>query len=242
MNRIKKGDIAMRLIGITPTLTEKGNITIGQDYINAVIRAHAMPMLLPLTPDRDLMRALLSRVDGLLLTGGNDVGPNMYGEEILPCCGETAPQRDEMEFPLCRMALEMDMPILAICRGHQVLSTALGGDMYQDIETQFSRELKHPRSDMPRDKVHSVLVEKGALLHKITGLEELGVNSRHHQAVRTPGQGLTVNARATDGLIESVELPGRRFVLGVQWHPESLADRYPEAQALFNAFAEACGT
>ena len=88
----------------------------------------------------------------------------------------------------------------------------------------------------------SVLVEKGALLHKITGLEELGVNSRHHQAVRTPGQGLTVNARATDGLIESVELPGRRFVLGVQWHPESLADRYPEAQALFNAFAEACGT
>jgi putative glutamine amidotransferase len=146
-----------------------------------------------------------------------------------------------MEFPLCRMALEKGKPILAICRGHQVLSCVLGGNMFQDIETQFSAELRHPRSDMPRDKVHKVQVVKGTLLHAITGLTELEVNSRHHQAVNVPGKGMTISARATDGLIEALELPGKSFVLGVQWHPESLSDRYPEAQALFNAFAEACG-
>ncbi|MDO5328485.1 MAG: gamma-glutamyl-gamma-aminobutyrate hydrolase family protein [Clostridia bacterium] len=231
----------MRLIGITPTLTDKGNITIGQDYIDAVIRAGALPVLLPLTKNKTLMEEMLGHIDGLLLTGGDDVGPQMYGEEKLPCCGETAPRRDEMEFPLCRMALDRDMPILAICRGHQVLSCTLGGNMFQDIATQFSADLRHPRSDMPRDKVHKVLVEKGTLLHAITGQTELEVNSRHHQAVKMPGQGMTVCARATDGLIEAAELSGRKFVLGVQWHPESLSDRYPEAQALFNAFAEACG-
>ncbi|MBR4331352.1 MAG: gamma-glutamyl-gamma-aminobutyrate hydrolase family protein [Clostridia bacterium] len=231
----------MRLIGVTPTLTEKGNITINQDYLDAVIRAGALPVLLPLTDDKKLMKEMLAHIDGLLLTGGDDVGPQMYGEEKLPCCGETAPRRDEMEFPLCRMALDRNMPILGICRGYQVLSCVLGGNMYQDIETQFGAELKHPRSDMPRDKVHKVQVEKGTLLHAVTGLTELGVNSRHHQAVNVPGQGMTVCARATDGLIEAVELPGKKFVLGVQWHPASLSDRYPEAQALFNAFAEACG-
>ena len=232
----------MRLIGMTPSLTDKGNITINQDYMDAVIRAGALPVLLPLTDDEALMEEMLNRVDGLLLIGGDDVGPEMYGEEKLPCCGETAPRRDQMEFPLCRMALDRDMPILAICRGHQVLSCVLGGNMYQDIETQFSAELKHPRSDMPRDKVHKVIVEEGSLLHRITGLTALEVNSRHHQAVRVPGKGMKVCGHATDGLIEAAELPGKKFVLGVQWHPESLSDRYAEAQALFNAFVEACGT
>lgn len=230
-----------KLIGVTPSLTEKGNITVNQDYLDAVIRAGALPVLLPIMTDEEMMKEALEKVDGLLLTGGADVSPQMYGEETLPCCGETEPRRDVMEFPLCRMALDMDMPVLAICRGHQVLSTTLGGNMYQDIEAQFSPELKHPRYETPRDKVHEVRVEKGSLLYEITGLEQLEVNSRHHQAVKTPGTGLRVNARASDGLIEGVELPGKKFVLGVQWHPESLSDRYPEAQALFNALARACG-
>ena len=231
----------MRIIGVTPSLTEKGNITLNQDYADAVFRAHAMPVLLPITADEDALKAILYRVDGLLLTGGADVGPEMYGEEKLPCCGETAPARDEMEFILCRLALERDMPILAICRGHQVLNCALGGTLYQDIETQFGAALSHPQYNTPRDKVHTVRVEKGSLLQKITGLEEMAVNSRHHQAVKTLGRGLVVNACAPDGTLESFELPGKTFVLGVQWHPESLSDRYAEHQALFNAFAEACG-
>ncbi len=231
----------MRLIGVTPSLTEKGNITLNQDYVDAVFRAGGVPVLLPLTEDEKIMREMLCRVDGLLITGGADVGPDMYGEEKLPCCGETAPRRDRFEFPLCRLALEKDMPIFAICRGHQVLSCALGGTLYQDVAEQFGPKLKHPQYDIPRDKVHDMSVEEGSLLHKITGMTWFAVNSRHHQAVKTPGAGLKVIAHAPDGLIEGVELPGKKFVLGVQWHPEALSDRYAEAQALFNAFVEACG-
>ncbi len=231
----------MRLIGVTPSLTEKGNITLNQDYVDAVFRAGAVPVLLPLTEDEAVMREMLCRVDGLLLTGGADVGPEVYGEETLPCCGETCPQRDRFELPICRLALERDMPVLAICRGHQILSCALGGTLYQDVAEQFGPDLKHPQYDIPRDKVHGMTVEEGSLLHRITNLTRFQVNSRHHQAIKTPGAGLKVIAHAPDGLIEAVELPGRRFVLGVQWHPESLGDRYPEAQALFSAFAEACG-
>ncbi len=231
----------MVLIGVTPSLTKKGNMTLNQDYVDAVFRAGGVPVLLPLTEDEKIMREMLCRVDGLLITGGADVGPDMYGEEKLPCCGETAPRRDRFEFPLCRLALEKDMPIFAICRGHQVLSCALGGTLYQDVAEQFGPKLKHPQYDIPRDKVHDMSVEEGSLLHKITGMTWFAVNSRHHQAVKTPGAGLKVIAHAPDGLIEGVELPGKKFVLGVQWHPEALSDRYAEAQALFNAFVEACG-
>ena len=232
----------MRLIGLTPTQDENtGRITVNQDYVDAVIRAGALPVLLPLTDKEELWDEMLRRIDGLLLIGGADVDPARYGEDKLPLCGETNPLRDTMEFNLCRMALDRDMPILGICRGHQVLSCALGGSMYQDIAAQFSETLRHPRDDMPRDKAHPVRVEEGTLLHRITGLAHFDVNSRHHQGVKTLGTGLRANAFAPDGLIEGAELPGRRFVLGVQWHPESLSDRYPEAQAIFNAFAEACG-
>ncbi len=241
MKGVKTGGESLKpLIAITPSLNEKGCITVNQDYLNAVFRAGGLPMLLPVMTEEALLRAALDRADGLLLTGGADVDPSRYGEETLPCCGDTEPRRDAMEFPLCRLAVERDLPVLAICRGHQVLSTSLGGTMYQDIETQFSPQLKHPQYTTPRDKVHPVRVEKDSLLYRVTGLDSFSVNSRHHQAVKTPGAGLRVTAWAPDGLIEGVELPGKRFVLGVQWHPESLSDRYAEAQALFNAFAEAC--
>ena len=232
----------MRLIGLTPTQDERtGRITVNQDYLDAVLRAGAAPVLLPLTDDEAVLAEYLRRIDGLLLTGGNDVGPDRYGEEKTPLCGETAPLRDKMEFPLCLMALDADMPILAICRGFQVLSTALGGDMYQDIETQFKKDLRHPQYDRPGDKVHAIQAEPGSLLYQVSGLFSFEVNSRHHQAVRRLGAGLVPDGYAPDGLLESAHMPGKKFVLGVQWHPETLGERYPEAQALFNAFAEACG-
>ncbi|MBR1584617.1 MAG: gamma-glutamyl-gamma-aminobutyrate hydrolase family protein [Clostridia bacterium] len=230
----------MRLIGVTPSQDEKGRIVINHDYLDAVCRAKALPMLLPLTDDESLMEEMLRRIDGLLLTGGADVGPDMYGEEKLPLCGETAPMRDRMEFYLCRRALEIDLPILAICRGYQVLNCVLGGTLYQDVAAQFGAALRHPCYEVPRDQVHEVNNVQGTLLHRVTGLLTMGVNSRHHQAIKDLGRGLTINTRATDGLIEGVELPGKKFVLGVQWHPESLSDYRPEAQRLFDALTEAC--
>ena len=231
----------MRLIGVASTQDDHtGQMTINQDYINSVLRAGALPVLLPLTEKEEALEEALRRIDGLLLTGGADVEPARYGEERLPLCGETSPIRDQIEFFLCRKALDMDLPILAICRGEEVLNCVLGGSLYQDIAAQYGEQTKHPRYDTPRDPVHGVTVVPGSLLHRITGMEKMRVNSRHHQGVRRLGAGLTVCALAEDGLIEGYEMPGKRFVLAVQWHPESLSDRFPEAQALFNAFVEAC--
>lgn len=230
----------MALIGIVPSWVEQRKLTVNQDYVEAVVRAGGTPVLFPVTSDLDRLSTLLNQVDGLLLTGGVDVDPAEYGEQKKPCCGDCSACRDSMEFPLCRAALNRRMPVFAICRGMQVLSCVLGGNLYQDLSEQFGTALLHPRYDMPEDPVHTVEVKPGTLLFSIVGLPSLNVNSRHHQGVRKTGAGLNVCACAPDGLVEGVELPGYPFVLGVQWHPESLSDRYPEHQKLFDAFVSAC--
>lgn len=231
----------MRLIGVTPTQDDHtGQITINDDYLNALCRAGALPVLLPLTDDPALLREIVDRVDGLVLSGGADVDPAFYGQETQPFCGDISPRRDAMELALCRMALEKDLPILAICRGEQVLNCVQGGTLYQDLAAQCPSPIHHPCHDRPREEVHTVTVEADSLLGRITGMGTLGVNSRHHQAVDRLGDGLRVIARAQDGVIEGVEMPEKRFVLGVQWHPESLSEHRAEAQKLFNAFVEAC--
>ena len=230
----------MALIGIVPSWVEERKVTVNQDYIEAVLRAGGTPVIFPVAAGQERISGLLDLVDGLLLTGGVDVNPAEYGEQKLPCCGEGSAGRDTMEFPMCREALSRRMPVFAICRGMQVLSCALGGSLYQDLAEQFGTVLRHPRFDVPGDPVHPVSVRPGTLLSSVTGASSLNVNSRHHQGIRRLGTGLAVSATAPDGLIEGVELPGHPFVLGVQWHPESLSDRYPEHQKLFSAFAEAC--
>lgn len=231
----------MVLIGVTPAQNDQnGQITINPDYMDAIRRAGGLPVLLPLCVETDCLQAMLDQIDGLLLTGGADVNPALYGEEKLACCGDLAPQRDQMELPLCRMAVQQDKPVLAICRGHQMLNVALSGTLYQDIAQQYGDQLRHPRSDVPKTPVHAVSVAADSLLHRACGLDALAVNSRHHQGVKQPGEGIAVCGKAEDGLIEAIEVPGKRFVLGVQWHPESLSAARPEAQALFNAFVKSC--
>ncbi len=230
----------MITIGVVPSSFSSGRLTINQDYMEGLWRAGAVPVLFPETSDPDRLSFLLDQVDGLMLTGGEDVEPSLFGESREPFCGESCAARDEMEFPLCLEALKRRLPILAICRGHQLLSCALGGTLYQDLEKQYGNQLIHPRHDTPADPVHDVSVVPDTLLSAIVGTAPLGVNSRHHQGIKTLGKGLVACATAPDGLIEGIELPGYPFVLGVQWHPESLAARYPAHQKLFDAFVQAC--
>ena len=230
----------MIVIGITPAQDEKGNITVNQDYLDAVARTGAVPVLLPLIEDEESQFALLSRIDGLLLSGGPDIDPKLYGEEIIPQCGEISALRDAVEIGLFLKAMDIDLPVLGICRGIQVMNVALGGTLYQDIETQLEGAVKHPCYDTPRDKVHEVTVIENSLIHRIAGLKRFSVNSRHHQGVKRLGHGLVATAYSKDGLIEAVDYPQAKFVTAIQWHPESLSDRFPEAQGIFNAFAEAC--
>ena len=229
-------------IGVTPSFSENGKqICCNLDYLDGVRRTGALPLLLPPLTDSETAASVLDGLDGLLVSGGADIHPATYGEELLPCCGETCPERDLMELLLLQEALKRDMPILGICRGHEMLNCVLGGTLYQDIAEQYARILRHPVYERPRDQVHGVNLEPGSLIARITGKTSLRVNSRHHQAIGKLGRGLSVNARAEDGLTEGIELPGKRFVLGVQWHPETLADYAPEEQAIFDAFVAACG-
>jgi putative glutamine amidotransferase len=191
------------------------------DYVRSVEEAGGLPVLLVPGKPQDASE-LLSRLDALLMTGGADVDPSLYGQEPHPKLGRVFPERDRFEIALCREALENDFPLLAICRGHQVLNVATGGTLVQDLPSEIGRVVEHD-PEVERDVMaHLVSVVPGTRLHEILGRSDVAVNSFHHQSVDRPGHGLVVSARSTeDSVIEGIEAPGHRFAIGVQWHPES---------------------
>ena len=208
-----------------------------QEYLDAVVGAGAIPVVISpdATPAADLVAA---RLDGLMLVGGADVDPANYGETPLNDSVSPAPARDALELALLQSALDRSLPVLAICRGQQVLNVARGGTLWQDLPTQQPDGLRHSQAGEPHTIGHEVRTAAGSLLHRIVGSERLGINSFHHQAVRSLGDGLQPTAWSTDGLVEALEDPSKPFVLGVQWHPEEmLAD--PPHRALFDAFVQA---
>jgi putative glutamine amidotransferase len=188
----------------------------------------------------------LKDIDGLLLTGGDDVAPTRYGEETHPAVKVVAPERDEFEIALVREARKRDLPILAICRGIQVLNVAAGGSLVQDIPTQVTGALDHKQSvppHQPFDLAHEIWLEKESLLAKLmrerlSDADSVEVNSRHHQSVKTIAPGFQASATAPDGVVEAIEDPAARFCLGVQWHPENFW-RTGEFRPLFEGFIEA---
>lgn len=217
-----------------------------QAYVRAVLRAGGAPWLLPPIGQGDtaLLRSMYERCDGLLLPGGEDVDPALYGQAARRETNKTSPDRDEMELALARWAVEEGRPLLAICRGIQVLNVALGGTLYQDIAAQRHEAGKHDHyPNLPRDLlVHRVLVEPGSRLADLwAGLSpDPWVNSLHHQAVCDVAPRLRAAAHALDEIVEAAEVQDHPFALAVQWHPEELADRDPHSQRLFAALVEAC--
>lgn len=172
---------------------------------------------------------------GLMLLGGSDVNPNRYGEQTAPETGQIDDVRDAAEMDLIGQALDRDLPLLAICRGLQILNVYHGGALIQHLGSQLHR----PGFEDKAQPAHDIAVEPGSLLARISGANRWSVNSRHHQAARQPGAGLHVSARAGDGVIEALERPDKRFVLAVQWHPEDQLTKYPEQLKLFTTFAQA---
>ena len=212
-----------------------------QSYAHAVARAGAAPLLIPLLAGEALLRALYDKVDGLLLPGGVDIHPRHYGEEIHAKCGAISEIRDQVELALIRWAVADHKPLLAICRGIQVLNVALGGSLYQDIQAQVPQAGRHDcdASHARNQVAHDVAIAPDSRLAYLVGTDSLPVNSFHHQAVKGVAPGLIVAAHAPDGIIEAVEGEGRSLVLGVQWHPEDLAPDDRKAQRLFDALVEA---
>lgn len=206
--------------------------------IQAVIRAGGIPVLIPYQPKEQVFR-ILEGLDGLMLPGGDDVDPNRYGENPSVHCGEIDPLWDELDLWAAGFALERNLPILAICRGCQVLNVALGGTLIQDIPSQIKDSLKHAQKAPTWYATHDIAVQSASLLGSIWENGPQKVNSYHHQSIAKVGKGLRVVASAPDGVIEAVESTEHRFVLGVQWHPEHMIDHYPVAKRIFEHFIQA---
>ena len=209
------------------------------EYSQAILHAGGAPVIIPAAQDKKSLERILAALQGLILSGGPDINPRRYGEEPLAGLGEVDEALDQMELLAAGMAIERDLPLLGICRGIQVLNVALGGTLYQDIPSQVPAGICHtPHADKAVN-THTVQVEPGSMLNRILGEPEIWVNSQHHQALKAVARGLAVTARARDGIVEAVELPGRGFVAGVQWHPEGTWREDPFSQKLFGAFVNA---
>jgi putative glutamine amidotransferase len=225
-------------IGITTSIDERGFFYLRPEYPRAVEKAGGLPLLLPPSAP-DAVGAVLDRVDGLLLSGGSDIDPALFGERPHPT-SDWVRERDDFELALVRQALERDQAVLAICRGHQVLNVALGGTLVQDIPSLRPGSEPHAPKDVERWQVaHEIEILPGTHLREILGHDTLGVNSTHHQAVGALGRGLRLAAHTRDGIVESIESPEHRFVVGVQWHPEAMWNHDPDHQELFRALIAA---
>lgn len=208
-------------------------------YFEGLTRAGAQPLMLPYSDDPAMLSQALSCLDGVLISGGQDVDPKCYHQPRHPKTDEALPLLDRECAALILGALERDLPVLGICRGVQVLNTTLGGTLIQDLPSVHPGGVNHHQSPPCDRPVHSVTFAAGSPLHRITGLTRLAVNSYHHQAVDRCAPALTVGAVSEDGVIEALYMPERRFVLAVQWHPE-FSHNDPASIALFKAFVEAC--
>ena len=211
-----------------------------QRYVQVLAAAGGVPWVIPLLEgDEATLRAIYDRLDGLFLPGGVDVDPAAYGEARGPHCGPVDPARDWAELRLVRWALDDAKPVLAVCRGAQLLNVAFGGTLYQDIAAQHPEggAIKHdhfPTAGRRRDELaHTVRIAAGSRLARLLEAEVLPVNSMHHQGIARLAPGLVAVATAADGLVEGVETANGQFVLGVQWHPEDLVEVDPRMRRLF---------
>lgn len=233
------------IIGVVPLVDRaRESLWMLPGYFDGISEAGGVPVMLPLTSDPDVLRRLLAAVDGLLVTGGQDVDPSVYGERsegARALCGELCAERDAMEAALVPAALEADLPILGVCRGIQTLNALLGGTLWQDLPAQCPSGVEHHGLPPYERPVHVVEVLPSTPLAEAVGAGELPVNSYHHQAVRDLAPGLAPMALAPDGVVEAAWRPASRFCWAVQWHPEFSHAVDAPSRAIFSAFVAAAG-
>jgi putative glutamine amidotransferase len=246
------------LILISPSVEPRGtefddmSVSLSERYERALLGVDLLPWPVMSLDSREDVAACVADADGVLLSGGEDLNPVLYDESMPESLREKCiltPDgggRDKRELMLVDEVFRQKKPLLAICRGHQILNVALGGSLIADIPTQVPDGLEHRRMDARCDKVHDVMLSRGSLLASITGTKVLGVNSTHHQAVGRVAKMLSVSGRSVDGVVEVLQLKpsyadALPFLVSVQFHPERLAGQYPEHRAIFAAFAKACG-
>lgn len=235
------------IIGIVPDIEmSTGRLVINPDYYRTIYRAGGHPIVLPFLDQQHALDTL-ENIDGLLLSGGDDVDPQLMGEEPHPNCGPILPIRDEIELLGASYCLEHKKPILGICRGLQVMALVLQCTIIQDINAEWNHPIKHKQQAPRWYPTHHVRMNKDSQLYKIYGMEDLQVNSFHHQAVRRGNEDFIIAAKSEDGIIEAMEHRHHPFFIGVQWHPENMvmssaeegyAQYTYEQLRLFSAFVD----
>ena len=215
----------------------KGFDYLKRDYHYAITKSGGIPVLFPVTQDKKLIQHYIDSVDGLLITGGNDMDPKFFGQKPHYKSRIDPIERDTFDLTSCEYALDASIPILGICRGHQVLNVTCGGSIYQDICQIRRKTLKHNDPGETGRSFHNIKIDKSSLLYKIMKKETIEVNSNHHQVVDKIGTGLKPTAFASDGIIECLEIPDSKFVISVQWHPESIFGS-EHSRKLFKAFVK----
>lgn len=215
------------------------------DYMRAVLFAGGIPVIMSIDMDEAEIKECLCRLDGVLLAGGSDLAPELYGEEPCEALGEVNPLRDRFEISLLKLAYERDMPVFGICRGIQSMAVAFGGTLYQDIPLEHRApvgcdQIVHAQACASNTASHSVSVAPDSLLRKCLPSDEFMVNSFHHQAVKKAPKGFTICAHTPDGIIEGIEAEGKTFFIGVQWHPERMYASDEASAMLFKAHIDAC--
>jgi putative glutamine amidotransferase len=233
------------VIGVSGKLIAPDGVTgvyLGGGYTNGLAEVGAIPLVIPYLEKEEDVRDLAQRLDGLLLSGGVDMGAIQLGEEPIPGQGEVCPERDWIETILFDEMQKQGKPVLGICRGMQVVNALLGGKLYQDLPSQKEGALVQHSQKAPHwYPSHHVTIEPGTLLHEVFGTERLAVNTYHHQAVKSAAPGLIVSAVADDGVIEAIERPegDGPYLVGVQWHPELMWGKNRLFLRIFDSFVEA---
>lgn len=231
-------------IGIPTRTVGERHIGQSRHYLEAIVSAGALPVMIPCSTDRSVLQEYADVLDGLLLPGSpTDIDPRRYGAEPHPKLGGVYPEREETDYGLLEASDRRNLPVLGICFGAQSLNVYRGGTLVQDIPSVVRASIEHDQDKTPgaedfEAKVHEVRIAGGSTLHGIAGTAVLDVNSYHHQSIDQPGRGLNVTVRASDGVVEGVEETGERFVVGVQWHPERGWRSDAFSRALFRRFVE----
>lgn len=223
---------------LTTSIGQRTHFTLYTTYCEAILAADGVPVMLPPTESFSLDE-VLTPLSGVLLAGGGDIGPDLYGEPPDPTVDRVDPVRDRFEVEIVKWTLRHDLPILGICRGMQLLNVACGGTLIQDIASQTGSLLRHTRPDAIDDPVHFVRIEPASRLARVLGGTELSVNTGHHQAVGRIAPGLHVVGWAEDGTVEAIESESQTWIVGVQWHPEMMFQRYAQQLRLFAGLVEA---